>query len=80
MFLEIHCDLNHCELFRVPERLACLGGRWHKLCDHHQLPSLSEFHFHLCCSTLCPAYCVTACVTRSQCWHLVVVVFSIVVG
>ena len=73
MFLEIHCDLNHCELFRVPERLARLGGKWHKIHNHCRLPSLSEVHFHLCCSTPCPVCCVAACVLEFQYWHLVVV-------
>ena len=74
--MEIHCDLSNRELFRVPERLACLGGRCCEICGHHLLPSLSEVHFHPCCSTPCPICCVAACVSEFQCWHLVVVAFS----
>ena len=73
MFLGIHCDLNHHELFGVPERLECLGGKWHEIRDHRRPPSLSEVHFHLCCNTPCPVCCVAACVSEFQYWHLVVV-------
>ena len=77
MFLGINCDPSHCVLFGVPERLVQLGDKCHEIHDHHLLPSLSRVHFHLCCSTLCPAYCVAACVSEFLCWHLVVVAFSI---
>ena len=80
MFVGIHCNLSHPELIRVPERPVHLGGKWHKICGHHLLPSSSEVHFHLCCSTPCPVCCVAACVSEFLCWHLVVVVFSIIVG
>ena len=80
MFTEIHCDPNHHELLGVPERLAHLGGGWCKIHGHHPLSSSSEAHFHPGCSTVCPACCVAACVSRSQCWHLVVVAISTAIG
>ena len=70
---------SHHVLFGVPERPEHLGDKWHKICDHHLLSSLSRVHFHPCHSTLCPAYCVAACVSEFLCWHLVVV-FSIAGG
>ena len=86
LFLGLHkfsgtcCDLSHHALFGVPERLVHLGDKWHKIHGHHLLPSSLKVHFHPCCSTLCPAYCVAACISEFQCWHLVVVVISITVG
>ena len=79
-FWGIHCDPSHHVLFGVPERLVHLGDKWHEICDHHLLPYLSKVHFHPCCSTLCPAYCVPACISEFLCWHLVVVAFSIAGG
>ena len=76
-FSGIHCDLSHRALFGIPERLVHLGGKWHEICGHSLLPSSSKVHFHPCCSTLCPAYCVVACISEFQCWHPVVVAFSI---
>ena len=77
MFLEIHCDQGHHGLFGAPEKRVCWVGRWREIRVHHQSPSSSEVHFHPGCSTPCPVCCFAACMLKSQCWYLVVVVSSV---